>query len=559
MMSADGQIIVCPNCSRENPASATYCSRCGASLAGEVDPLIGKTVGKYVIEQRIGAGGSGTVYRGAHADLGRRVAIKVLLPNLVTDDESQARFEREAKVLAGMEHENIVTIIDVGYVSGVGPYMVMEWLEGVTLFEARRQRGFLEFHEILPVFDQLTSSLSYMHRQGVVHRDLKPENMMLVARGGQGNSVEDLSSRLVKLYDFGIALFTAGDDRKLTAAGMVVGTPHYMAPEQIIVDAPVDYRADIYAVGAILFELISGRPPFWGAKRPVEVMERHLRHDPPNLVELLPNRSIPQGIQGVIRRVLAKKPGERFQDARELYEALEAAINGPSYEPYSTNDVDDKTIVKATDLWNVPALADSPRMQQLRREQEEQARLEQQQNAQHISSPPSVIISDAIPMTIAEPASQLPFPPLGSQNQPSHPPAPSSPSPPNPWQQPNPVSPTNPFQVSSQPPAPANPFASPHTLAEPSGHGMVPSVPQPFEQSGVGQAIPAQPQMPVLDSAPTTPGYNVWELRGGKTTELTASPKKSGTKRWLFGMLILGLGAIVILAFYFWAQWNQPT
>lgn len=556
-MSADGQSIVCPNCSRENPTQATYCSRCGASLAGEADPLIRKVVGKYVIEQRIGAGGSGTVYRGAHADLGRRVAIKVLLPNLVTDDESQARFEREAKVLAGMEHENIVSIIDVGYVSGVGPYMVMEWLEGVTLFEARRQRGFLEFDEITNVFDQLTSALSYMHRSGVVHRDLKPENMMLVSRGGQDNSVDNLSGRLVKLYDFGIALFTAGDDRKLTAVGMVVGTPHYMAPEQIIVDAPVDYRADIYAVGAILFELISGRPPFWGAKRPVEVMERHLRHDPPNLLELLPHRTIPQGIQGVIRRVLAKKPSERFQDARELYEALDAAVQGPSFEPYNAGDVDDKTIVKATDLWNVPALADSPRMKALRKEQEEQAR-QAQQNAQ--SSGPSVIVSDAYPSTIAESMTNLPFPPLGGGQGvntpiPAHVPS----QPPQPWQTNGPP-PSNPFQVSSQPPGPPNPFASPASLAEPSGHGQVPMMPHPQSPSGSGPAVPQQLQMPALDSAPTSPGYNVWELHGDKTTEQSVGRKQpSKARRWLFGLLVLGLGAIVILAFYFWAHWNQPT
>jgi serine/threonine-protein kinase len=330
-------------------------------MDGEIDHLLDKQVGKYVMKKRIGAGGSGTVYLGEHADLKRRVAIKVLRADLVTDEESQARFEREAKVLGGLEHENIVTIIDIGYAPGIGPYMVMEWLEGITLFEARRKRKHLEFHEIIPIFDQLSSALSYMHTKKVVHRDLKPENMMLVCRPGQNQSIDDLSTRLVKLYDFGIALFTAGDDRKLTAAGMVVGTPHYMAPEQIIIDAEVDYRADLYAVGAILFELISGRPPFWEFKRPIEVMERHLRHPPPELASLLPDRTLPPGLQGVMKRAMAKNPDERFQDARDLHNALITAIRPQNQQhapvendfmPFSLDDVDSPTVIQKADVWS---------------------------------------------------------------------------------------------------------------------------------------------------------------------------------------------------------------
>ena len=348
----------CPNCQRKNKHNATYCSRCGVSMEGEVDPLIGKYVGKYIMQKRIGAGGSGTVYLGVHADLGRQVAVKVLRSNLITDEESKARFEREARVLAGLVHENIVTIIDIGYLPGIGPFMVMEWLEGFTLFEARRQRKHLEFHEILPLFDQLSSSISYMHKQGVIHRDLKPENMILVARGGE-TGIEHLSTRVMKLYDFGIALFTAGDERKLTAAGLVVGTPHYMAPEQIIINAPVTHRADLYAIGCILFELIVGHPPFWGAKRPVDIMGRHINEAPKPLIEPLPNRDIPYGLQAVMDRALAKKPAERFHDGREFFEALKAALVTPApipiheTQPFSLDDVDDKTIVQSSDIWNI--------------------------------------------------------------------------------------------------------------------------------------------------------------------------------------------------------------
>lgn len=551
-MSAQEQSIECTNCGRENPATATYCSRCGSSLGGEIDPLLGKQVGKYVMQQRIGAGGSGTVYRGAHADLGRRVAIKVLLPNLVTDDESQARFEREAKVLAGLEHSNIVTIIDVGYVSGVGPYMVMEWLDGVTLFEARRQRRFLEFHEILPIFDQLTSALSYMHHSGVVHRDLKPENMMLVSRTGQSVSVEDVSTRLLKLYDFGIALFTAGDDRKLTAAGMVVGTPHYMAPEQIIVDAPVDYRADIYAVGAILFELISGRPPFWGAKRPVEVMERHLRHDPPNLQELLPERTIPHGVQGVIRRVLAKKPDERFQDARELYEALEEAVQGPTFQPYRLDEINDRTVVRSTDLWEMQAQLN--------------AHWAQEQNPAMQTPWAPVVAGSGIQST--QDMRNLPFPPLAGREQTLNTPIPGTPgmyTPHSPHTGNNPIF-FHPSSSSPQIPAMGGPFAAPGSgMSAPSGHGMVPQIPS--LPSGVNVSHyphPTSPPVPLrnpggLDSAPTTPGMMNWQVRGEKTTEESAIKRPTNTRRWLFGLIALSLGMLLIFAFYFLAQYfNTP-
>ncbi len=545
-MSAHGQILTCTNCGRENPEQAIYCSRCGGSLAGDTDPLIGKQVGKYVMEQRIGAGGSGTVYLGSHVHLGRRVAIKVLLPNLVTDDESKSRFEREAKVLAGLEHENVVTIIDVGYLEGVGPYMVMEWLEGLTLFEARRQRGFLELPEILPIMDQLTSAMSYIHLAGVVHRDLKPENMMLVSRGGQ-NSIDDLSSRLVKLYDFGIALFTAGDDRKLTAAGMVVGTPHYMAPEQIIVDAPVDYRADLYALGAILFELICGRPPFWGAKRPVEVMERHLRHDPPNLYELLPDRTFPHGLQSVIDRALAKKPGERFQDGRDMYDALEAAILGPSYVPF-TVDHDEKTVVQTTSLWDVPERLDASTPHSSR-------------DSQPVLplAPLSSFGDTGVPDRMTG-SGGLPFPPLGVGNDMLNTPTPN-PSYAGPEHYPHPQSP---------PPPPSNPFLPvAHLSQAPTTHPPVaapfappssPSFPVAPGQMGLAHSGPISPistplPNPLVDS-PTHPGHPTWDAahKAGAVNDDTINVAKFGRKRWLFGFLTLFLGMLLIAAFFLWVR-----
>jgi serine/threonine protein kinase len=326
-MAADQERVKCQNCGKENRPGASFCSRCGTSFGESADPLLGKQVGTFVIEKHIGSGGSGSVYQGVHASLGKRVAIKVLRAELITDEETKARFDREAKVLATMEHPNIVSINDFGYVDGVGPYMVMEWLEGLTLFEGRKQRGYLNFPEIASIFEQLSDALSFMHARGIVHRDLKPENMMLLTPPGLSQAAPaDLTHFRLKLYDFGIALFTKGDEKRLTAMGMVVGTPHYMAPEQIIVDAPVDHRADLYAIGSILFELLTGRPPFWGVKKPVQVMESHLRKKPPFLREVLPQREFPQALEDVVQRALAKNPADRYQDAMQLCHAVKQAI-----------------------------------------------------------------------------------------------------------------------------------------------------------------------------------------------------------------------------------------
>ncbi|MBK04229.1 MAG: hypothetical protein CL920_30285 [Deltaproteobacteria bacterium] len=314
----------CDNCGHRNTSDATFCGKCGASFLNEEDPFIGRQVGRCILKEKIGLGGSGAVYKGVHSTMGRIFAVKVLHADLVTDEESKARFEREVQVLAGMHHKNIVSITDSGYVPGIGPYMEMEWLEGSTLFGERKRRKYLDFDEILWIVDQMTDALSFMHDQGIVHRDLKPENMMLIYGNPQQIAEENsrsLYGRILKIFDFGIALLTE-DSRKLTAVGMVVGTPHYMAPEQIIVDAPVDHRADLYAVGAIIYELLCGQPPFWGAKKPVEVMERHLRRMPPPLHDIAPERDFPAGIEEIMRRALAKNPIERFQDARELYDAL---------------------------------------------------------------------------------------------------------------------------------------------------------------------------------------------------------------------------------------------
>lgn len=383
--------------------------------------MIGRQVGTYVIEKQIGAGGSGAVYQGCHASLGKRVAIKVLRAELISDEETKARFDREAKVLASMEHPNIVSINDFGLVEGIGPYMVMEWLEGLTLFEARKQRGYLEFAEILNVFEQLGQSLSFMHSKGIVHRDLKPENMMLLAPPGlQQLSINDFTRHRLKLYDFGIALFTQGDEKRLTAMGMVVGTPHYMAPEQIIVDAPVDLRADLYAIGAILYELLTGRPPFWGVKKPVQVMESHLRKKPPLLREVL-QREFPDALEKVVARALAKNPAERYQDALQLCQALREAI-GSSQPVHLQSPLagTDRTVVGGS---QPPAVAPQPQVMPVQTPQMPEPTDEHEwANTQQFESPahPNMFSNAAPPASSGASFPQRGGNPFGGQSNPSN-------------------------------------------------------------------------------------------------------------------------------------------
>ncbi|MCK6511062.1 serine/threonine protein kinase [Myxococcota bacterium] len=353
------QSTTCRNCGHKNNNTATYCSRCGSSLKGEdVDPFLGKYVGKIVLEKRIGFGGAGAVYQGRHTDLGKLFAVKVLRADLITDEETKARFEREARVLARLQHDNVVSIHDFGHLSGLGPYMAMEWLEGSTLFDERKKRGTLAFDEILHIFNQLTSAMYFMHTRDIVHRDLKPENMMLVSAGHSlPNQDDSLVHRKLKVFDFGIALLEDANERKLTAAGMVVGTPHYMAPEQIIIDARVDHRADLYAAGAILYEVLTGRPPFWGTKRPIEVMEKHLRHPPPSLAESCPERFFPPQLQDILNKALAKSPADRYPDARAFFEDLQLALEeGAQHESFES----ERTVIGGWPVSGTPAGAPPP-------------------------------------------------------------------------------------------------------------------------------------------------------------------------------------------------------
>jgi serine/threonine-protein kinase len=286
-----------------------------SALDEPVDSAVGRTLdGRYSIESQLGVGGVGAVYRATQVMLGRSVAVKLLLDGL--DPSFRARFEREAKALAGLRHPNIVAINDYG-VDHDTPYLVMELLEGETLAQ-RLQRGPLEPEHVLELTQQLLRALAFVHEQGLVHRDLKPGNLFL-------EQLPDGDERL-KLLDFGLAKFmgspqSSPDEPTVTRAGHVVGTPAYMAPEQIAGDG-ADARTDTYSVGVLLFQMLTGRVPFVG--EPVEQLKAHLVTVAPTLEQVCPGLRPQPALSEFVARALNKPRDARFQSAADMLEALES-------------------------------------------------------------------------------------------------------------------------------------------------------------------------------------------------------------------------------------------
>ena len=246
--------------------------------------LIGKRIGNYDIQSQLGEGGMGTVYLGIHPQIGKKVAVKVLHEELASKQDVVTRFFNEAKSVNDISHPNIVDIVDFGETNIDGAhfkYIIMEFLDGDSLSARIRSAG-VTIRETLYIIAQAASALSASHQKGVVHRDLKPENIFLCGRGGDKN--------YVKLLDFGIAKLT-GDQAALsqkTRTGMVIGTPAYMSPEQCEGRGLIDHRSDIYALGVVMYELLTGRVPFPGDGFG-EVLVAHLTRDPPAPTTLNPN------------------------------------------------------------------------------------------------------------------------------------------------------------------------------------------------------------------------------------------------------------------------------
>jgi serine/threonine-protein kinase len=279
------------------------------------DPLLGRILeDRYHVLQCIGRGGMGAVYLAEHVLIRRKVAIKTLHAPLADSAESIGRFHREAVAAAAIGNEHVVDVTDMGQLENGAYYIVLEYLEGADLDWRVVHDGRLSVARSLRIVLQLCDALDAVHAAGIVHRDLKPENLFLVERGGNAD--------FLKVLDFGVCKFRdagAVGDRRLTATGAAVGTPHYMAPEQIEGRADIDQRADIYAVGGILHFALTGEPPFDAPTLP-RLFMRICQDAPPHLRASRPEVS--RGLERVVARALAKRVEERFANARELRQAL---------------------------------------------------------------------------------------------------------------------------------------------------------------------------------------------------------------------------------------------
>jgi serine/threonine-protein kinase len=265
--------------------------------------------GKWAIERELGHGGMGTVYLAQDLDLGRRVAIKMLSKHLLNEGELVVRFEREARMMARLDHPNLVPIYAVGRHQGT-PFIVMKFLEGKSLADLLAEKKRLSGAAVLPLVKQLCEGLHFVHDQRVVHRDLKPANIFVSPSGH------------VTLLDLGVARDT---DNNMTRTGMMMGTPRYMAPEQITGHHPTP-AADLYALATVCFELLTGRPVFQ-AETDFELMRAHVDTMPPDAATIV---ALPPGVGAVLRRGMAKDPAQRYPSALHFYDALEVAWNsGP--------------------------------------------------------------------------------------------------------------------------------------------------------------------------------------------------------------------------------------
>jgi serine/threonine-protein kinase len=281
--------------------------------------MIGTAIGNYVVRSKLGEGGMGAVYLAQHARLGKRVAVKVLLPEMARSKDVVARFFNEAKAATDIKNEHIVDVLDFGELPDGTSYIVMEWLEGQSLADVLRA-GPMPLARVIHVAEGMSKALGAAHARGIVHRDLKPDNVFLVTKDGDAD--------FVKVLDFGIAKLTtnAGDVR--TQAGAVMGTPLYMSPEQIN-GAGVDQRTDIYAMGIIVYQMLVGALPFETTTL-TELLVAHATKTPPSVRER--NASIPAEVEGAVARALEKDPARRFDSA----DAFVRALSSPSAAPYSS-------------------------------------------------------------------------------------------------------------------------------------------------------------------------------------------------------------------------------
>ncbi|HVR02896.1 MAG TPA: serine/threonine-protein kinase, partial [Polyangia bacterium] len=286
---------------------------------------VGQTVGNYRVLEKIAQGGKGDVYLAEHPVIGRKAALKVIHPQHARNVDVVARFVNEASALSRIGHEHIVEVTDFGRTPAGDFYIIMEYLKGRSLADLIVAEAPFAPARALELAVQIADALAASHAQGVIHRDLKPENVFLVTRGREPD--------FVKVLDFGLAklLHDDGAAPHETRAGVVMGTPYYMAPEQCVGARELDGRADVYALGVVLFEMLTGKLPF-GGDSDGEVLMKQMTFPPPAARSLVPD--VPAALDAIVRRALAKAPADRFPSMAALGEAL--LVPGGHVPPFAT-------------------------------------------------------------------------------------------------------------------------------------------------------------------------------------------------------------------------------
>ncbi|HZS59864.1 MAG TPA: serine/threonine-protein kinase [Gemmatimonadaceae bacterium] len=320
MITASVLPLACPACGARYQAGTRYCANDGSTLPEHAaDSLAGLIIAdRYRLGRKLGAGGVGEVYLAEHLRIGRPCAIKLLKADLRKEPEAVGRFVREATNASRINHPHVAQIYDFGEAEGGLVYLTMEYVRGEPLSQLLIRDGPLDARRVAVIIKQVAAGLDAAHAVGIVHRDLKPENIILRASTAD-DGIDD-----VKIVDFGLAKVFGDRAQQVTDTGCFVGTPHYMAPEQLV-PATVDWRCDVYALGLLAFVLLTGRLPVDGESA-LEVMRLRLSEPPLSLATVVPNVRWPVELEEIFAHVLARKPGDRYQSAGAFASDLETVI-----------------------------------------------------------------------------------------------------------------------------------------------------------------------------------------------------------------------------------------
>jgi Protein kinase domain len=314
--------LSCPDCQAVFRTGFQCCPTDGAELGPwEADPLVGSEIAnRYIIDELVGEGSMGLIYRAHHVRLPRIFALKILFGDLVADQRMRIRFAQEAALASRLSHPNVVPVVDFGRSDRGLLYLAMDYVEGESLCDLIEREAPLHPRSAILLARKLAQGLGHAHEHGLVHRDFKPGNVVLEPR--------DDGPHEPRILDFGLAISTRelGEHEevpgRLTECGFIVGTPIYIAPEQAL-DRPVDHRADLFALGVVIYEMLAGKPPFDG--RPVEVAHKNVTQPVPPIGERSPGTHVPPQLERVVRRLVEKDPNDRYRSAEALCDALDAA------------------------------------------------------------------------------------------------------------------------------------------------------------------------------------------------------------------------------------------